>query len=297
MSTQKATEKNESLQQNLKLFNQSFFDVHDPADLVGVRQSQFSISQIYELDQQRSEAICEELYLHVYEKLKDGAVGRISLQHLDYLDYQRQKEEPARKYIVIERETNRGTKMNVLIRFLTIGNNLYVAVDSYVIGTLDIIGLVVRIILTVIPLGFVTFYLSMVAWISSISYRRDSSLSDASSIFCCLAPVLLFVIFLWVDVVRAYRQHGNLNLALRQNLNVIRESQSFDRDDVLMFFKSSLPLVIVSVKEVLENNKLPVVTLDNFVANVSEVVNIFSGGGPLSIINSVIGGKGSSVSS
>lgn len=281
-----------SNKQNLKLFNQGFFDIRDPADFVGVRQTDFSIAQIYELDKERNSMICEELYTHVFEKLKSGAVGKTSYKQVDYLDYQHQTHEPARRYILVEQETTRGTKMNVFVRFLSMGDNLYVAVDSYVIGSLDIVALILRIIFTIVPLGFVAFYLSISALLysASLNYSRRDSLPDFGSIMCCIVPVLLFLILIWVDVVRAFREHGDLRLALRQNLHVIRDNQSFDRDDVLMFFKSSLPLVIFSVTEILDRNKLPVKTLENFAKDVDKTITInANNGGIVSIVSSSIG--------
>jgi hypothetical protein len=283
----------------LKPFNQGFLDIRDPADFQGVRQPDFSFAHAYGVEKDRLPAIIDDLYTHVYEKLKAGAVGKITYRQTDYLDSRRRGQESPRRYIVVEQETNRGTKMSIFVRFLPLGDNLYVAVDSYILGKVNVFAIVLQAIITAIPLMIIFAYLSFLTYVSAISSQftaRSTSSSPGLGFFvCCLVPTIVVLSALWVNVLRAFRQHGDLGLALRQNFSHAPNDQSFNIDDILMFFKSVLPLVIFSVQDVFKKHGLSVKTLDEFATNVNNVVNISSGGGLLSVIGSAIGGSNNTV--
>lgn len=281
----------------VKVFNQGFFDFRDPTDFAGIRQPRFSIAHTYTADKTQLPQICNELYTHVLSRLKDESIGKVSVETTDYLDSRQQGKEGPRRYLVVESETNRGTRLSIFIRFLPFGDNLYVGVDSYVLGSLDWIGLIIRVLITLVPLFIIFFYFSVVSLISlSGQFRQGETGGSGLGLFCCIVPAISIVLLLWIDVFRAFKRHGDLYLALRQNFNNVPSDHSFNIDDILMFFKSSLPLVIFSVQDVLQKHDLPIKTLDDFVANINNVVNISSGGGILSIIGSVIGGRNNRIS-
>lgn len=285
----------------VKVFNRGFLDIHDPTDFAGIGQPGFSIAHTYMVDKQQLPLICDELYAHVLDKLQAEAVGKVTLRTTDYLDGRHQNREQPRKYIVVEHNTNRGTRSSIFIRFLPFGDNLYVAVDSYVLGSINWLSVLVRALITLVPVFIIFAYLSITAAMYSLTaqfnqYGQRQSSGLGAGFFCCFVPLVFFLLLLWIDVFRAFKQHGNVTLALRQNFSHAPNDQSFNVDDVLMFFKSALPLVIFSVRDVFETYDLPLHTLDDFVANVNNVVNISSGGGPLAVVRSIIGGKNSSVS-
>jgi hypothetical protein len=286
----------------VKVFNQSFLDIHDPTEFAGVLQPQFSIAYTYTVDKQHLPAICDELYTHVLEKVYAESVGKVSLRTVDYVDGRYSGREAPRRYIVVESDTNRGTRSSIFIRFLPFGENLYVAVDSYVLGTVDWLSVFMRGLITLIPILIIFAYLSVTAALSAFTGQfnqygqRSSGGGLGTGFFCCCVPAVLFLLLLWLDVFRAFKQHGNLALALRQNFSKTPNDQSFNVDDVLMFFKSALPLVIFSVRDVLKGHGLEFQTLDDFVSQVNNVVTISSGGGILSIIGSAVGGKNNRVS-
>lgn len=281
---------------------EGFLDIHDPTDFAGIRQSSFSIARTYVVGKEQLPETCDDLYTHVINKLNSEAVGKISLRTTDYLDSLQRGKEAPRRYIVIESNTNRGTRSSIFIRFLPFGDNLYVGIESYVLGTIDWFNLAIRIFITFIPIMVIFLYISITVAVNSFTsqfnqFGERQSSGLGSGFLCCLIPAILFFLLLWIDVLRAFNQHGNLALALRQNISKSPNNQSFNNDDVLMFFKSSLPLVIFSVREVFDKHKLPIKSLEDFATNVNNVVNISTGGGCLSIIGSAIGGRNNNVNS
>lgn len=284
---------------NIKLFNRDLYDIRDPLEFAGIRQNRFCISFTYEVGKKMLPQICDELYSEVVKRAQEESVSKVSIEVNDYLDASQQGKEQPRRYIVISRETNRSTRCGIFVRFLPFGDHLYIGVDSYVLGAIDWIALVVRLILTLIPLFILFSYLSFVNFINSFSSpfssspfsSRSSSGLDAG-LFCCFIPLLLFVVLLWVDTIKAFRQHGNLWLALRQSASLLPSGHSFDVDDTLMFFKSALPLIIFSVRAVLQKYNIPIKSIDDtIIQNINNTVTISSGGGILSIVGSIIGGN------
>ncbi len=95
------------------------------------------------------------------------------------------------------------------------------------------------------------------------------------NIFCCFFPWILITIpFFWFGVIRNFQQEKNVPLTFRQRFNRIIEDQTFNIDDVLMTLKSVLPLILYSVRDVLEENDMSVKTLDAFVESIQTVNNI-----------------------
>ncbi|HEU4321897.1 MAG TPA: hypothetical protein VFS21_02000 [Roseiflexaceae bacterium] len=66
----------------------------------------------------------------------------------------------------------------------------------------------------------------------------------------------------------------NISLALREVFGDFSENESFNADDVFMFLKSVLPIVIESIRQVFEENNIDVKTLDEFATVVNNVNNI-----------------------
>ena len=80
--------------------------------------------------------------------------------------------------------------------------------------------------------------------------------------------------FLWLDVIRGFSQHKNIGLALRQAFSRIPNDATFNLDDMFMFFKSVLPTIIYSVRDVFKDHDIPIKTLDDFIAQVNNINNI-----------------------
>jgi hypothetical protein len=223
-------------------------------------------------------------------------VGKVSVKINKYLDANLQEKEGPRPYIVVSYETSRSTRCNMFIRFLPFGDNLYIGVDSYVLGPLNWWDIILRLILTLIPLGIMYVYLSITRFINLLQFPSRSSGDSGMGVFFCLIPLLLFILFLWIDTIRAVRHHGDLQLALRQTSNLLPSDHSFDNDDVLAFLKSSLLLIVFSIRDVFQKYDIPIRSLDEtIVQNINHSVSISSQGGLISIVGSIIGGKGNKV--
>jgi len=296
MSYTSETTTSSSSVSDIKVFNRDILDIRDPLEFAGARQHNFCIAQTYEVDKEQLPNICNELYSHVLEKLRVESVGKVSVKINKYLDANLQEKEGPRPYIVVSYETSRSTRCNMFIRFLPFGDNLYIGVDSYVLGPLNWWDIILRLILTLIPLGIMYVYLSITRFINLLQFPSRSSGDSGMGVFFCLIPLLLFILFLWIDTIRAVRHHGDLQLALRQTSNSLPSDHSFDNDDVLAFLKSSLLLIVFSIRDVFQKYDIPIRSLDEtIVQNINHSVSISSQGGLISIVGSIIGGKGNKV--
>ncbi len=281
---------------DVKVFNRDLLDARDPVEFAGARQSDFCIAQTYEVNKEQLPNICNELYSHVLGKLRAESMGKVSVKINKYLDANLQEKERPRPYIVVSYETNRSTRCDIFIRFLPFGDNLYIGVDSYVLGALNWWGLILRLILTLIPLGIMYAYLSITRFINSLQFPSRTTGDAGIGVFCCFLPLLLFILLLWIDTIRAFRHHGDLQLALRQNLNLLPSDHSFNNDDVMAFLKSSLILIVFSIRDVLLKYDVPIRSLDEMIVqNINHSVSISSEGGLISIFGSIIGGKGNKI--
>ena len=272
-------------QRYVRVFNRGFFDRADPVDGLGMPLLPFSLYQVYEVgDEKRIEEICKELYQRVIERLQRGDLGEdIGWEIVDYQDAKQRDKEPPRRYIVVCRETKRGSRITVLARFLSYGRNLYLGVDSFVLGSLNVWSVVWRMVVTLLPLSGIATQMIM-SLVPLVFARRigdmglifsHTVLGLVANSLCCLFPWLAVMLpLLWAGVIRNYRQDHNLLLALRQSYNRAISGHSFNVDDILMTLKSILPLILYSAKDVFEESGLSVQSLDRFVENVMTVNNI-----------------------
>lgn len=278
----------ESIQQ--RLFNRGILDKEDPTEGIGSLILPFSFYHVYDdISNEEISRVCDELYTNVAAKLREGSLGNdIKYQIVNFQDAKQRSGEKPRKYIVITRETNRKTRITIHARFLPYGKKLYVGVDSYVLGSLDIWQVVWRLLVTLLPLACIVPSIGMnmlsipFAGIMGNSYTNDfasaisGSLSSIlGSVCCCLLPWMIVTIpIFWIKVYRNYQQENDISLAVRQSYNRIISGQSFNTDDVLMTLKSVLPLILYSIRDVFEENDIPVRTLDAFVETIKTVNNI-----------------------
>lgn len=183
MSYTSETTTSSSSVSDIKVFNRDILDIRDPLEFAGARQHNFCIAQTYEVDKEQLPNICNELYSHVLEKLRVESVGKVSVKINKYLDANLQEKEGPRPYIVVSYETSRSTRCNMFIRFLPFGDNLYIGVDSYVLGPLNWWDIILRLILTLIPLGIMYVYLSITRFINLLQFPSRSSGDSGMGVF------------------------------------------------------------------------------------------------------------------
>ncbi|MGB3788015.1 MAG: hypothetical protein WA949_08395 [Phormidesmis sp.] len=214
----------------------SFLDITDPAEFLGAPLSNFSISIIYPVRQEDRGKISDiqsGIYEGIITKLSDRSLGRVNSFVRDYKD-DRVPQEPSRKYLKVVFDTPRSTQVTSLIRCLVIGDNLYLAVDSYVLGGLKITALLFQ-----ISVSLVLLFLS----------------TQIFPPFLFLAA-LVYLFFTWIDVYRATRQEPSLLYGLRCKFNKSKDLGSFNSDDTAMYLKSITKIVTSTTKEVFRSSGL-----------------------------------------
>ncbi|MDJ0599764.1 MAG: hypothetical protein QNJ37_13090 [Crocosphaera sp.] len=233
-----------------KVFN-GFLDITDPGEFLGRELSNFSISLNYPISNElkdRLPVIQQGFYEKIVEKLDQESFGNTKYHVIDYQDSKVYNESP-RKYLKIEYSTARSTQVTTLTRCLIHGDNLYIALDSYVLGGLKIKALIIQTVIS-----FLSLYLATIFPPLSIL-------------------VFVYLYFTWIDVFRATRQKPGLMYGLRCKFNKSLDLGLFNTDDTLMFLKSLLPIVTSTVREVFRSNGIPLEGIEDLLKNIEHKVS------------------------
>jgi hypothetical protein len=231
-----------------------FFNLNQPSDGSGIELSYYCLYQTYRIERAQVERICNKLYEAVFTEIDKGRLADARVRLTGYRENIRNEQ---RTYIVVTRETICKTRTTIYMRFLSYGDNLYVGIDTYVLGKVNWGALLFRIIF--------------------------------SSLFVVIPILLPLLFFLWQKLVRRIRIEENIILALRQEFPGSLRNGPFDLDDVLMFVKSTLHTAVDSVRQVFEEEGIPLESLDEFARNINNNINISTQGGTLSMVGSMIG--------
>lgn len=288
-----------NITRTVQLFNRSFLDRRDPAESIGLNVPGFSFASLYSgIDRDTLAKIRSELYGRVLQKLQASSLQHVQFTVVGYADSKHRTVEGERDYIVVTRETPRGTRGTILARYLAYGDNLFVSVDSYVLGSLDIGSLLRRVFISFVPLLLLICPLLCVlpAYLGSLLSPFGGASSQGSGLgngvlglLCCSVPLFAIWFLLWLDVIRGFYQHSNIGLAFRQAFNHVPNDDTFNSDDILMFFKGVLPAIIDTIRDVFTENNIEVKTLDEFEARIISNVTINTSGGNISMSQSAIG--------
>lgn len=243
----------------------------DPANSAGLYIASSSLYQTYRVDRNRVKPICETLYQHLIEQVGTQNLGdarfRIVTYREDSMGFSqvntKEYDNQERTYILITRDTLRSTRATILVRFLTYGGNIYVGVDTYILGQLNLCAFARKLVLTVIIPWFAIAPLSFIPGINQLLFF----------VYLCL------IAFSWGGLIQRVLQVGDIKTALRLEFNKSLDLGSFNLDDVVMFIKSTLHTTVTSIRDVFEQEGLPIETLDAFVQNinVSNVNQTFTG--------------------
>ncbi|AFY41843.1 hypothetical protein [Nostoc sp. PCC 7107] len=270
-----------------RFINRGFFDREDPQELRGYYLGNFSISlnQTVALDDQHKLInIRQDLYEEICRRLNEFKntdaylADKLYFKMVRYTDYKYQGSDRDRLYIEIVLDTLRGTKISTICRFFIHGNNLYIAADSYALGKLNICGLIIQTIFLFILL---------------------TSLPALLALF--IIPGIIAGLYLystWIKFIRALFQRESFVYALRINFPRPLRSNFFDLDDCFMFLKSILPMIIESLRKVLEQHELLDKTMEQYLNEISknisgQTINVNTGGG--NIIGAILGGGNNTV--
>lgn len=251
----------------------------DPANSAGLYIPSFSLYHTYRVDRNKVKQICDKLYQHLVEQVSKQNLGDAKSHIVTYREDAtgfsqasvKEFDNRERTYILITRNTLRSTRATILIRFLTYGDNLYVGVDAYILGDLNLCAFMRKIILTIIIPFFVIGPLSLILlFIPGIGQLL-------------LFLYLCFMALSWGGLIQRIVQVGDFKTALRLEFNKVLDLGSFNLDDVVMFMKSTLYTTVTSIRDTLKQEGLSVETLDAFaqqinVSNVNQTFNASVGG-------------------
>ncbi|MCI5140286.1 MAG: hypothetical protein D3909_00785 [Candidatus Electrothrix sp. ATG1] len=251
----------------ITLFNRGWFDRKDPSERIGQYLSCFSLYQVYN-DVKDLKKIKENIYDELLKNINNNTPDYIKTSLVEFADLQNKHVEGERKYIVIERETPRKTQAKILIRFLELNDKLYLGIDSYILGKFSLWEFIKRLLLTYFVLAVVN--------VINIPFFFIAAFIGKMALFnLYLSGFSLFIgVFMWIDVIRGFLHHKRCGLAFRQCFNKIPDAESFNTDDIFMFFKGILPIVVSTIKTTFKENDIEYNTLDDFLVSVTNTNNM-----------------------
>lgn len=253
-----------------KNFNRGYFDLKDPLEDTGINVEPFDTSLIYSVDRSAHAKIVSELYDQVLHKVLQGAIPGADVKLVDFNDAMI-RNEPPRRYIVIERETQRGTSMSLYTTFLTYGDSIYLRIAGFVFGPLSTTRLLVSILVSIVA----------------------SILLFSTVLGICLIPFVWY--FFFGTTIKLILRGNPPGLALRKAFNKGLNLGTFNLDDILIFFKYVNPQILSTIRDVLTDNDVEIKILeaiDQQIQNINYVTNISNSDGSIfNMVGTIIGGN------
>ncbi len=251
----------------------NFFQLTDPSDGVGTELPGFRLHHTYPVDRDRVDEICQKLYQHVFEQIRTGSLGNVSSRLIKYVqdlsNPNGRINSDERTYIVVTRDTIRHIRATAFIRFHSYDEHLYVGIDAYVLGGVRWRAFIQKCLMTLVCFSLLVLF-PVLTQISNAnqSYSVLGASFHLSGFFGLL--FLIFILFFWWDTIRRMIQNkGNILLSLRQAFNNSSNFGTFNLDDVLMVLKPTLNTAVLAIREVLEEEGLPVKSLDDFAQTIN----------------------------
>ena len=116
-------------------FNRGMFDRTDPLDFAGESMNGFNLSLSYPVDRQQHKKVINELYARVANRIQIGAIPEATVKLIDFNDIRTGTKEIPQRYLIVERETKRQTKMSTYVTFMEYGDYIFASVDSFMLGS------------------------------------------------------------------------------------------------------------------------------------------------------------------
>ena len=252
-------------------FGRWLLDQGDPLEAAGVAFMGIGISNAYPVDRSEQGDLTDELFERVHDRVAAGQVPSTSQAVVDYQDASTEPREGPRRYLVVEQETVRRSNLRVYTTFQTYGDNLYIGMRAYILPPLR-------------WLRFLAHLLAATAVVMSL-YR----FTGEPGLVVAVVPVLV----MFNRTIKSLRQGETLGAALRRQFPRLRQASTFDQDDILKFFKSTIPLILHAVQDVFDERDIPVDVLLRAIEAVYNVTTINTQGGAFVAVGSVIGSVGS----
>lgn len=223
-----------------------FLRLKDPIDLAGSRLGSFSLNLLIPLTPttraQQVAGFTTDLYHDVYRALQRQVQGVVGLEIAAFDDV-KIPNEPPRSQIRATLRTARESQVTTLFRCYSTPSHIYVAADSYALGPLNWVSLLLR-----------------ASLVAALLFVTTATMNIVSLAFCALVFVLLFG-----RAIRGVRLYG-WDVGLRGAFHRSVIDSSFDRDDCLMYLKSLMPTVVKSVRESARRHDIDVSILDESLA-------------------------------
>ena len=282
-------------------FNRGFFDRSDPFEGAGIPFSGAISATSYRVDREKHPAVLSQLFGTVYARLRASSIPDVSVKLVDYNDAWIENE-PARRYVVVEKDTPRDSHMNLNINFRSYGDYLYVAIDAYVLPSLHLFRMLREFARAayVVSIAFmigsaVAGVLGLVAsGLSVIGLGRQNGFSVAGLGVETLLWIWIagFLAYRFREVLRSLSAGDTLPMALRRQYHHELHDKTFDIDDVLAFYKSIALLAVDAIAEVFEANGIPTDVLGQIRQTINLSTNVINNGGSLNVFGGVNGATG-----
>jgi hypothetical protein len=255
-----------------KNFNRDYFDFRDPLENAGYLLANNNFSDSYPIGDKPMWEIINKLYGSVFQKIRADAMlsSETIVEDVAFRDVRAIREDP-RRYLVIRRETNRDTHIAAYATFLPFGDHLYFSVRVILLGPTNWW----KVIVSFIP--FLMFFPSFLA-LGSITILP-------------LALLLFFYAILYRTIIASLRHGDPFPLALRKRFNKRDKLSTFNSDDIFMFYKSTVPMILRTIQEVFEEYGIPVTVIQDYLKMVSISTNInVERGGAFNTIGNFVAG-------
>jgi len=167
------------------------------------------------------------------------------------------KADRERLVIRIERTTPRGTILSTICRIYTTGTNLYIAIDSYLLGKTNVLSLIIH---TLLLLPFASIFLGSIAGslaglviLLTNLFSFDVKVLLLTGILPLLSPAIpsLYLYFSWFPVIKALFNKEGFKAALKHRFHNKNFSNLFDEDDGLTYLKSVTPYIFEQIESTL----------------------------------------------
>lgn len=243
--------------------------------------AEFDVSLSYLVGDAKRKNIVETLYNSVLTKIETQSIPGATVEYLNFIQKGSNR---AKRYIIIENKTQSGRKLLIYITFQTYGDFLYVSVKNFAIPTWrDQFRYFAKFWLVEILLGFVAYdYIDKYIYkLAKVNPPQSAKIKQKERLRQMDKRIEEF-----------YKP------STKRTFWQMYDPNAFELDDMLMFFKSTVPLVLKTIQKVFEQNDIPVNALEGYINNISySTIQINTGGGAANFLNSVIGGLGNQVSS
>jgi len=262
--------------------NAPFIGISDPPQYLGVKLNNFSTSQLFYIkdtnqDNKKENSLKQELteirdkiYLSIIDNINDLKNPKDIEEGIKTNDYfnvyddfvlkTRFRRDRQRLVVRITRITPRETRISTLCRFYTSGNNLYLVVDSYLLGQLNILSLVINTILliSILPLFFsgVLYFLgSLVFLLSNLSTSLEVKTLFLLLFLPAISPIIpgFYLYKTWVPVLKSLLNKENFLSALKHKFHNRNFSNLFDEDDGLTYLKTVVPYILEQAENTLRD--------------------------------------------